>query len=57
MITRVFQATVPAELHAEFEEKFKEVSVPLVSARPGVESAAHPRRHGAPDVACSVAHC
>ena len=36
MITRVFRATVPADLQEEFEEKFKEVSVPLVSAQKGL---------------------
>ena len=36
MITRVFRATVPAELQGEFEEKFKEISVPLVRAQKGL---------------------
>ncbi|MEM9648125.1 MAG: antibiotic biosynthesis monooxygenase [Bacteroidota bacterium] len=36
MIIRVFTAEVPLELHAEFEEKFKAISVPLVNGQDGL---------------------
>ncbi|OZA42153.1 MAG: hypothetical protein B7X84_06905 [Alphaproteobacteria bacterium 17-39-52] len=38
MITRVFRVRVPLALHAEFEQKFLSVSVPLVKAEPGFVS-------------------
>ncbi|WP_431129586.1 antibiotic biosynthesis monooxygenase family protein [Flagellimonas flava] len=36
MIVRVFTAEVPHNLHAEFESKFKEISVPLVQGQQGL---------------------
>ncbi|SHG95033.1 antibiotic biosynthesis monooxygenase family protein [Flagellimonas flava] len=36
MIIRVFTAEVPLELHNEFEEKFKAISVPLVNSQHGL---------------------
>ncbi len=36
MISRVFRASVPQELHGAFEEKFRSVSVPLVAAQAGL---------------------
>ena len=36
MIIRIFKATVPFELHSEFEIKFKEISVPLVQNSKGL---------------------
>ena len=38
MITRIFRVSVPARLHAEFEEKFLSVSVPYVQAAKGLVS-------------------
>lgn len=38
MIIRIFKATIPMELHTEFEVKFKEISVPLVKAYEGLIS-------------------
>ena len=38
MITRIFRARVPASLHAEFEEKFLGVSIPLVRSAAGLVS-------------------
>jgi len=38
MIIRVFKATVPKELHLEFEKKFKAISVPLVKGYEGLIS-------------------
>lgn len=38
MIIRIFKATIPNELHYEFEIKFKEISVPLVNNYPGLIS-------------------
>jgi heme-degrading monooxygenase HmoA len=39
MIIRVFRAQIRSGHHAEFERKFREVSLPLVLAQPGVVSA------------------
>ncbi|MGB5819445.1 MAG: antibiotic biosynthesis monooxygenase [Saonia sp.] len=36
MIIRIFRATVPVELHEEFWEKFKEISIPLVKTQKGL---------------------
>lgn len=36
MIIRIFRATVHKELHTEFMEKFKEISIPLVKTQPGL---------------------
>lgn len=36
MIVRIFKAIVPAELHSEFEIKFKEISVPVVKNYQGL---------------------
>ena len=36
MIIRIFTAKVPLALHAEFEVKFKEISVPLVKNQTGL---------------------
>ncbi|TAI47810.1 antibiotic biosynthesis monooxygenase family protein [Flagellimonas allohymeniacidonis] len=36
MILRIFTTTVPQELHAEFEQKFKEISTPLVKSFNGL---------------------
>ena len=38
MITRIFRARVPLALHAEFEQKFRSVSVPFVQAQAGLVS-------------------
>lgn len=38
MIIRVFTATVSPELHQEFEEKFRAISVPLVESFQGLDS-------------------
>ena len=38
MITRIFRVRVPALLHAEFESKFKSVSVPYVKSAKGLLS-------------------
>ena len=38
MIIRIFTATIPTELHEEFEAKFKEISVPLVKKYQGLVS-------------------
>ena len=38
MITRIFRVTVPFELHAEFEEKFRSVSIPHVESQEGMIS-------------------
>ena len=39
MIVRVFRAQIRPGHHAEFERKFREVSLPLVLAQPGIVSA------------------
>jgi heme oxygenase (mycobilin-producing) len=39
MIVRVFRAHIRQGHHAEFERKFREVSLPLVLAQPGIVSA------------------
>ena len=36
MIIRIFTATIPKNLHDEFEAKFKEISVPLVKNYKGL---------------------
>ncbi|WP_222982941.1 antibiotic biosynthesis monooxygenase family protein [Flagellimonas meishanensis] len=38
MIIRIFTATIPTDLHDEFEAKFKEISVPLVKKYQGLVS-------------------
>ncbi len=38
MIIRIFTATVPRELHEEFEAKFQAISVPLVKNYQGLVS-------------------
>ena len=38
MIIRIFKAIIPAKLHAEFEIKFKEISVPVVKNYKGLIS-------------------
>jgi len=38
MIIRIFKATIPPELHDEFEIKFKEISVPVVNNYKGLIS-------------------
>lgn len=38
MITRLFRATVPQELHSEFAEKFRAISVPMVQSYSGLVS-------------------
>ncbi len=38
MIIRVFRASIPKELHDEFEVKFKAISVPMVKAYSGLIS-------------------
>ncbi|MEZ4810050.1 MAG: antibiotic biosynthesis monooxygenase [Allomuricauda sp.] len=38
MIIRIFTATIPVELHDEFESKFKEISVPVVKNYQGLVS-------------------
>jgi len=38
MIIRIFKATIPTELHNEFEIKFKEISVPVVKNFEGLIS-------------------
>jgi heme oxygenase (mycobilin-producing) len=39
MIIRVFRAQIRSGHHAEFERKFREVSLPLVLSQPGVVAA------------------
>ncbi|WP_430968952.1 antibiotic biosynthesis monooxygenase family protein [Spongiimicrobium sp. 2-473A-2-J] len=36
MIIRIFRATVHKELHTEFMEKFREISIPLVKTQQGL---------------------
>ena len=38
MIIRIFKATIPLELHDEFQAKFKEISVPIVENHQGLIS-------------------
>lgn len=38
MIIRIFKATIPKELHGEFELKFREISVPVVNNFSGLIS-------------------
>lgn len=38
MIIRIFRAIVPAAMHREFEDKFKEISVPVVKGYKGLVS-------------------
>ena len=38
MITRIFRAKVAPDLHEEFREKFKAISVPQVSSAKGLKS-------------------
>lgn len=38
MIIRIFTATIPIELHNEFEVKFRAISLPLVNGYPGLIS-------------------
>jgi len=38
MIIRIFKAIVPLEKHLEFEQKFREISVPLVQHSQGLLS-------------------
>lgn len=38
MITRIFRVRVPDKLHAEFEQQFLDVSLPLVTSAPGLMS-------------------
>ena len=38
MIIRIFRAIVPAEMHQEFGDKFKEISVPVVKGYKGLVS-------------------
>lgn len=38
MIIRIFRATIPVELHKEFEMKFREISVPVVKNHEGLIS-------------------
>ena len=38
VIIRIFRVQVPREEHAEFEQKFRSVSLPLVQAQPGLVS-------------------
>lgn len=38
MIIRIFKATIPLELHDEFQAKFKEISVPIVKKYEGLIS-------------------
>ena len=38
MIVRVFRATIPQTFHTQFEEKFQEISAPLVQSCSGLVS-------------------
>jgi heme oxygenase (mycobilin-producing) len=38
MITRIFRAKVPTDLHKEFEEKFISISIPYVQSKQGFVS-------------------